>query len=134
MRKPTRRKTFHIVYSYDIYIIYKYKWCYSVASDGYIYINCNKCIDIYIHSCTYYIYTCTEIQVDGGELDDLERVISTKDSLQNHLSLATHINHTSAVFVAMAVDIPRGYIYHGGRRRQSPVYMYVCMCVSVYVY
>lgn len=88
-----------------------------------------------MHSCTYFIYiyiqyTCTKIQVDGGELDDLERVISTKDSLQNHLSLATHINHTSAVFVAMAVDIPRGYIYHGGRRRQSRVYM--CVCVLMY--
>lgn len=32
--------------------------------------------------------------VDNGGSDDLERVISTKDSLQNHLSLATHINHT----------------------------------------
>lgn len=43
-----------------------------------------------------YIIRCIRIQVDGGGLDDLEHVISTKDSLQNHLSLAMHINHTGS--------------------------------------
>jgi hypothetical protein len=87
-----------------------------------------------MNSYTYYIYTRMEIQVDGGELDDLERVISTKDSLQNHLSLATHINHTSAQSSWRWRWIFRGGIYITvAAAAARVVYIYVCVCVCVCV-
>jgi len=82
-----------------------------------------------------YIYSCTEIQVDGGGLDDLERVISTKDSLQNHLSLASHINHTgaqSSLWWRWWRWIFRGGIYITVAAAARTVYIYnnICVCVT----
>lgn len=64
---------------------------YGISKIVYVIITYNIMVIRYM----VYIQMCIQIEVDGG-LDDLERVISTKDSLQNHLSLAMYINHASA--------------------------------------
>lgn len=76
----------------------------------------------------YYICAYGFRYIDGNcGLDDLEHVISTKDSLQNHLSLVTHINHAGArtgyiegVYITVAVARDSKYIH---------IYIYICVYI-----
>lgn len=67
--------------------------------------------------------------VSGGLVDDLERVISTKDSLQNHLSLTENINHTDALSLHCSSSNSAGYSVEGVK-----MYIYIYITVAAREY